>query len=240
MPIQSEKSEMLTVYDEDLNPIGERTRKEVHENELLHQTIRMWAVAGGQIWFQQRSQDKALFPGRFDLAATGHMDPGEKPVESALRETREEIGLELGEGDLCQAGRIPFPFRRPDGKLDNEVANVYLYMPEKVPGFQISDEVAGLGSMRVRDYEKLLRTGEPVTMNLYECRPDGGRPVRTGTRTCGPDDFCCLNEQEWKLVQKEMSGREPSMESVRKGRDVSDLPGFGPSQDTRSDELCRF
>ena len=157
-------------------------------------------------------------------------------VQSALRETGEEIGIDLQEQDLHSIGGIPFPFRRPDGKLDNEFANVYLYAPERVPSFQVSDEVAGLGSMRLSDYDKLIRTGQSVTMNLYECRLDGQRPVRVGIRTCGPDDFCCLNMDEWKGVQK---GLSDCGKGVDKSHSVADLPDFGSSQADMSGEFSR-
>lgn len=198
----TEKSEMLTVYDKDLNPIGERTRADVHANGLLHQTIRLWTIQGDTIWFQQRSMNKALFPGRLDLSATGHIDPGEKPEAAVLRETAEEIGLGLSTDDLKSLKGIPFPFTRPDGKLDNEFANVFLYTPSETPCFKTSDEVAGLASVSVRDYNKLLRTGEPIDAVTYRCDPDGKRPpLRTGVKTCGVNDFCCLNPQEWELIQ---------------------------------------
>lgn len=70
MTADTEKSELLTAYDDCLNPIGEFTRAEVHERGLLHRTIRLWAVQGGAAWFQKRADTKKLFPGRLDTAAT--------------------------------------------------------------------------------------------------------------------------------------------------------------------------
>ena len=89
-----ESTEMLTVYDQNLNPIGTRTREYVHNNGLLHQTVRLWCIQNNQIWFQRRSESKKLFPGRLDLAATGHIDPGETPLQAVIRETKEEISIQ--------------------------------------------------------------------------------------------------------------------------------------------------
>ena len=203
MAIQSEKSEMLMTYDQNMTPTGLRTREDVHKNELLHQTIRLWAVEHDRIWFQQRSQNKKLFPGRLDLAATGHIDPYENPTDAALRETREEIGLDLTSRDIEKAGSIPFPFMRPDGKLDNEFANIYLYQPAETPKFKASDEVAGFVCITTQDYDRLIRTGKPITGQTYQFDPNGQQPpVRTGTKNYGPDDFCCLNKQEWARVKR--------------------------------------
>lgn len=197
----TEKSEMLTIYDKDLNPIGERTRAEVHANGLLHQTIRLWTIQDGMIWFQKRSEDKALFPGRLDLSATGHIDPGEDPMSAVLRETSEEIGLNLSEKDVKSVQGMSFPFTRPDGKLDNEFANVFLYKPNDRPCFRISNEVAGIVSISLQDYDKLVKTGESVKGTVYECDSEGKQPPRQiGRMEFGPDDFCCLNPDEWSFV----------------------------------------
>lgn len=202
----NEKSELLTIYDENLNPIGEKTRTEVHDKGLLYQTIRLWTIQDNMIWFQKRSENKALFPGRLDLSATGHIDPGENPETAVRRETSEEIGLNLSDTDVKYLKGIPFPFTRPDGKLDNEFANIFLYRPKERPCFRISSEVAGIAAISVQDYDKLIRTGEPVKAVIYKCDPEGKQPpLQTRRITCGVDDFCCLNKDEWSLIQNAIS-----------------------------------
>lgn len=199
--INTEKSEMLTIYDENLNPIGNRTRVEVHANELLHQTIRLWTIQNNMIWFQKRSETKKLFPGRLDLSVTGHIDPGESPETAVLRETLEEIGLDLSLNDIEKLGGIPFPFMRPDGKLDNEFANIFIYKSKTVPCFRISEEVSGIVAVSVQNYNKLIRTEEPIEGIMYKCDPNGKTPpVPTGYIICSPNSFCCLNKDEWKII----------------------------------------
>ena len=235
MPNTPEKSEMLTVYDKNMNPIGARTRAEVHANELLHQTIRLWCISKEDktIWFQQRSQDKALFPGRFDLAATGHIDPGETPDKAVLRELQEETGLQLKPDDLIKAGAIPYPFRRPDGKLDNEFANIYLYMPEKTPCFQTSDEVAGLAAMDTATYDMFMLDGEPVDITMYQPNSDKTKPpVKTGTKTVNWDDFCCMNPTEWNLIKQASMKAYQASQNKTKTRTTSDMPDINESKDS--------
>lgn len=201
-------TELLTIYDVNLNAIGERTRAEVHANELLHQTIRLWIIQGNTIWFQRRSMDKTLFPGRLDLSVTGHIDSGESSEAAVLRETAEEIGLSLSLDDITKLKGIPFPFMRPDGKLDNEFANIFLYKPEDTPHFHVGTEVAGLVAISVQDYDKLLRTREPVTGIVYSGAAYGRRPLIQSLSChvmCGPNDFCCLNTEEWELVKNALA-----------------------------------
>lgn len=233
MPTNTEKTETLVVYDENLKPIGTRTRADVHANALLHQTIRLWCVENDKIWFQQRSPYKSLFPNRFDLAATGHIDPGESPDQAALRETSEETGLNLKLEDLTKAGAIPFPFMRPDGKLDNEFANLYLHKPDTTPVFKTNDEVAGLGAMSLENYDKLLKTGQPVEIGLYTPDPNGKKPpVKTGTKLCDPDDFCCLNPNEWNLIQAALKQKQAG----KSLRNTDDMPVI-ESENTTQPEL---
>lgn len=101
---------------------------------------------------------------------------------------------------------IPFSFTRPDGKLDNKFANIFLYKPKDRPHFRISDEVAGMAVISVQDYDKLIKTGEPIKATIYKCDPNGKQPpLQIGHITCGVDDFCCLNKDGWSLIQNAVS-----------------------------------
>lgn len=234
----SEKTEMLTVYDDDLNPIGERSRKEVHEKGLLHQTVRLYIVQGSDLWLQKRSDSKKLFPGRFDLASTGHMDPGEAPMESMLREVREEIGLDLKEDQVEQSCAIRFQFEHPDGQVDNEYANVFVHETDKTPSFTISDECSCMAKINVRAYDNLVYKGIPVVVATY--MPDGkDGMVRTGSVTATLDDFCVLNRLEWSKVMGTLARRSLDRKHAARAvepapRDEHELPevdaGDGESQ----------
>ena len=94
-------AELLTIYDADGRPCGARPRAVVHTQGLFHHVCHLW-VAGVRdgvpgLWLQQRQFDRPLYPGGFDLASTGHIDPGETPEEAARRELKEETGLDLVE-----------------------------------------------------------------------------------------------------------------------------------------------
>ena len=91
--------EQLTYYDDDLEPMGQAPRSQVHAQGLLHLVVHCWIVSprpdGLWVWFQKRSPDKAEFPNYYDIAVGGHVSAGEAPQEAVLREIREEVGLEL-------------------------------------------------------------------------------------------------------------------------------------------------
>ena len=69
---------------------------------------------------QRRSQTKDTYPGRVDVAVGGHIGAGETSAD-AMREAREEIGLELSIDDVTFIGRR-FVRSQPS---DNEVQDVY-------------------------------------------------------------------------------------------------------------------
>ncbi len=69
---------------------------------------------------QRRSATKDTWPGRVDIAVGGHLSAGER-LDDAMREAREEIGLELAIDDVTLLGRR-FVRALPN---DNEVQNVF-------------------------------------------------------------------------------------------------------------------
>ena len=50
-------------------------------------------VQNGELLLQQRSLNKDVQPGKWDTSVAGHIDIGETPVEAALREALEEVGV---------------------------------------------------------------------------------------------------------------------------------------------------
>ena len=83
-----------------------------------------------QILLQKRSQNKDSFPGKFDTSSAGHIQAGDEPLESALRELKEELGISAPPEQLHFAGTFPISFAKEfHGKMfrDEEIAFVYIY-----------------------------------------------------------------------------------------------------------------
>lgn len=76
--------------------MGRAPRREVHQRGLKHRAVHVLVFnARGQLFLQKRSLKKDCFPGAWDSSASGHLDPGESYDACAVRELREELGLEL-------------------------------------------------------------------------------------------------------------------------------------------------
>ena len=112
---------------------GEKTgvskpKTEVHQNGLWHRTAHVWCInSKGEILLQRRAVDKQNFPDMWDISAAGHISADEEPVVAALRETKEEIGLDIPPEDLKFLGTTIQQFVLNNGTyIDNEYQNVYL------------------------------------------------------------------------------------------------------------------
>ena len=76
--------------------IGRGARSDVHRLGHKHRAVHVLVYnSRGRIFLQKRSQQKDTFPGAWDSSAAGHLDCGEDYDQCALRELREEIGLDL-------------------------------------------------------------------------------------------------------------------------------------------------
>lgn len=94
-PAQSQ-DEVFDLVDENDKVIGQATRGEVHSKGLYHRAIHVLLFNNkGQVFLQKRSMAKDTAPGCWDSSASGHVDSGEDYPQTAVRECREELGVEV-------------------------------------------------------------------------------------------------------------------------------------------------
>jgi len=111
------------------DPTGKSALKsEAHKNGWYHNTIHLWLFTSqGDILLQQRSHKKIIYPLLWDVSVAGHIDTGETFIEAALRETQEEIGLQLQPECLKKIGVRLHESSYGDGAIqDNEFHQVYI------------------------------------------------------------------------------------------------------------------
>ena len=98
--------ELVDILDESGNRTGNSIMKsEAHRKGLFHPTVHVWFyTADGKILLQQRGRAKKSFPLLWDVSVAGHVGAGEDIETSALREIKEEIGLDVSKGDLEKIG----------------------------------------------------------------------------------------------------------------------------------------
>ena len=88
--------EIFDVVNERDGVIGRQPRTEVHQLGLMHRAVHVLVFnSRRQVFLQKRSRNKDRQPGLWDSSASGHVESGEDYDACAVRELREEIGLQL-------------------------------------------------------------------------------------------------------------------------------------------------
>ena len=125
--------ELLDIVDENGTPTGAVIDRETaHREGIRHRTAHLWLLRQRegrvQVLLQKRSMEKDSYPGCYDISSAGHIPAGVDFIPSALRELREELGLQARPEELILCGVRRFEYEsvfhgRPFH--DNQVSRVY-------------------------------------------------------------------------------------------------------------------
>ena len=92
----STPNERFPVVDYDDRISSYASRAEVHGNNLLHRAVHILIFnQAGDVYLQYRSRWKDRHPLKWDSSAAGHVNAGEDYDETARRELKEELGVEV-------------------------------------------------------------------------------------------------------------------------------------------------
>ena len=118
--------ELIDIYNEHNESLNtQKMKSEAHRSGFWHRSSHIWIFNNrSEILLQLRSGIKDIFPNLWDVSAAGHIGEGEKPIESAIRETEEEIGLLAAHKDL-EFYTIRKQISKYKHFLDNEFHYVY-------------------------------------------------------------------------------------------------------------------
>ena len=98
--------ELFDVVDRQDRVVGTARRADVHANGWLHRAVHIMVQrANGDIFLQKRSMEKDCHPGVWDSSASGHLDSGEAYAVAAVRELKEELGVEVD--SVREIGALP-------------------------------------------------------------------------------------------------------------------------------------
>lgn len=133
---QDPGGEIFDVVDEADRVTGQASREQVHVNNLRHRAVHVLMFnPSGELFLQKRSPWKDRHPGVWDSSASGHLDAGEDYAACAVREIREELGVdplanpvEVARIGACEATGMEFvrvytarhegPFRLPPAEIE--------------------------------------------------------------------------------------------------------------------------
>lgn len=159
--------ELWQVYLQNGQPIAGRGASDdefAHDESLVMGNAHVWlwrhTTNGVKILLQKRSLNRKRSPGMLHISAAGHINVGETPVEAAVRETNEELGIVISPADLyfVHATRIP--------KHPNSILNVFTLQYDG-DGFTFDDgEVEEVVWRSLADFKNM--TKNPAIHNLID------------------------------------------------------------------------
>lgn len=103
------RMELLDIVDENGIPTGAVvSREKAHAQGIRHRTSHVWLARKREgkleILLQKRCETKDSWPGCYDISSAGHIPAGVDFIPSALRELREELGVEATPEELIFCG----------------------------------------------------------------------------------------------------------------------------------------
>lgn len=135
-------TELWQLYDESGRPKRGKgaTKRDVFGKGLRHGAVHVWIwrKRGGyvEVLLQQRGKSKPTWPGLLDVSAAGHIDLGEEPLQTAARETKEELGISINQEDLKFVEIVRQDLVAPNGSIENEYG--WIYTMEMLVGVSIN------------------------------------------------------------------------------------------------------
>lgn len=107
----------------------------IHRTGIFHGSSHVWIVrpnkkSGFDLLLQKRSQDKEAYPLCYDISSAGHILAGRNYLETAIRELKEELGIEARGQELFFAGTLEEEARDVFyGKpfINREISYIYVY-----------------------------------------------------------------------------------------------------------------
>jgi len=120
--------ELIDVLDSKGNYTGQSIMKsEAHRTGVFHPSIHVWFYTDqAEILIQQRAKNKDTHPELWDVSVAGHIGAGEDIVTSAIREVKEEIGLDITDKELHKIGVFKYSYQHHEDLLDREFHHTFL------------------------------------------------------------------------------------------------------------------
>ncbi len=136
--------ELLDIVDQYGEPTGAIADKAtIHAEGLRHRDVHVWLTNGQDVLQQQRNADKSIMPGEWDISVGGHVAAGESFKDAALRETAEELGLDLPAERFIHIGRVTTQLLFPGWKHTHNIVGENFVVIERdltIADLQLQDE----------------------------------------------------------------------------------------------------
>ncbi|MCI8965441.1 MAG: NUDIX domain-containing protein [Clostridia bacterium] len=143
-----------------INQKGEYTgriekRDVCHKEGLWHKAVAMFIInSKGQVLLQRRSKNKKLWPDMLDMTAGGHVLSGEFGFESIIRESKEELGIDIKREDMIFIGSSLS--ENVKGDIINKHLNEYYIVLKDVDETKVKLQVEEVSEVRWMDKDEII------------------------------------------------------------------------------------
>lgn len=162
--------EYLDVLDKNGKKTGvKKLRSEIHRNGDWHQCVHVWIVnSKGELLLQKRANNKETNPGKWDISSACHVVAGEDLATAAVRETKEELGVDILREDLSHLISYKYQSTHNDDTYINngffETFVVFKNIPVQDIKFQ-KEEISAVKYMLFRKLKKKIADKNPEYLN---------------------------------------------------------------------------
>lgn len=172
-------------------------------------TVNLWILQTEpipSILYQQRSMNKSWAPGKLDVVAGGKVDEGETLIETLLRETKEEIGLDVPPSACTYIGKRLHVGETQYG-FQNTVLNLYFTVNNQPLSEYVlqKEEVAGIYNLDIDLLLKLHR-GELESFWATGLDDSGKESKINVTPALFPENWDNYHQKITELAKKYFEG----------------------------------
>lgn len=157
--------ELWQLYDEQGRFIAGKGAPDtdVYTKGLLHGAAHVWIWrrqgSKKEVLLQKRAATKRTWPNRYDISAAGHIDLGETPLDAAIRESKEEINVDISEDRLRLISVQRAYLDAGNHLIENEFRWLYLLELPGDTAFQLQEgEVSAMEWMPIVTFKAALQS----------------------------------------------------------------------------------
>jgi len=102
------------------------SKEALHHNKLMHRSVHVFIETFGRGFILQLKGRESENAGKWSSAVSGHVEYGEDYQDAAIRETKEELGLEIDSKELIRILKID-----ACEETNNEFVVLFTYLMNK-------------------------------------------------------------------------------------------------------------
>jgi len=164
--------EYFDILDENGNKTGKtKPRSEVHRDGDWHAAVHIWILNNNrEVLLQRRCANKDSHPNMLDISCAGHLSAGDSSLEGAVRELKEELGLEVKPEELQFVKTIKNSSKYKSDFINNEFDDFYILRTDKgIEDMKYQeDEISEIFFVSYEKFKEMVKNHQPDLLRQDE------------------------------------------------------------------------